>query len=107
MIQIGEKTLPKFKIKKIESPMFELPKFNPLRLFPKALDEVEKVMVEGEKKYPDNDWRDRDPIEHLDHAHAHVESLWLGVGDDIENASHTIARLLMWLEKAKEQINET
>ena len=72
--------------------------FNPSTLFPKALSKVEKVMIEGEKKYPQNNWGNAD--DHYDHAEAHLANYPHEItGDDsIKELSHAITRLLMELE---------
>lgn len=72
--------------------------FNTQTLFPKAIAEVEKVMTEGEKKYPGNNWGNAD--DHYDHAEAHLANYPYEENPNqaIEELSHAVTRLLMELE---------
>lgn len=97
---------------KIDLSKFKLSKFNPQTLFPLALAEVEKVMIEGEKKYPENNWREIQPydtassecdyeLSHLSHAQDHIFSYYNYDNNKCnrkEELSHAVTRLLMELE---------
>jgi hypothetical protein len=73
--------------------------------FPKALEEVEKVMIEGLEKYPNDDWSRRPIEEHIKHAVDHLRVIPFDVDiakkQWIEDASHAATRVLMLLEILK------
>jgi len=87
----------------------DLSKLKPQALFPIALAEVHKVMVEGEKKYPRNDWDERDIEEHVTHAQDHLSRF---IDDYIhgdlesakENVTHLSARVLMLTNKFLKEV---
>ena len=70
---------------------------DPNKMFPRALIEVEKALVEGAKKHTQDDWCYLSCDEHLRHAFFHIGEFENG-DDSEDHLTNCAVRALMALE---------
>ena len=58
--------------------------------------EIAKTMMEGKKKYPKNNWLERDPKEHLNHIRKHLDDYEQDPCiAKLEDLTHAATRIIM------------
>jgi hypothetical protein len=62
-----------------------------------------KVMREGEKSYPDNDFLERSTWHHYEHAKAHFYNYQLSDYKDMEEIEHALTRIAIILVKGRNE----
>jgi hypothetical protein len=69
-------------------------------IFADTIREVAITMLEGKKKYPKDNWAQRDDIEHIKHIFNHLVDF---AGDDslkkLEDLTHATTRCMMLTQK--------
>ncbi|MCB2191715.1 MAG: hypothetical protein KQI62_09120 [Deltaproteobacteria bacterium] len=73
----------------------------------RALEVIERVLTEGAKTHPPNDWREKGVLGNLDHAHGHELLFRHGDNQEEDNLAHAATRFMMALQLREEGKDDT